>query len=366
MNDGWTTASMQSEGMDLAPMIQLMGSLRGNPDNYLHSILIIKSGKLVFEEYFPGKQVDFEDPLTSNNELKYVTADFSAGILHMQSSVSKSFTSAVVGLAIDKGFLSSVEQKMFAFFPDYASLADSAKNSITLKHCLTMTSGLPFDDSSYPIGDPRNDESGLFTAADPVAFTLGRSLFAAPGTTFKYNSGTTVLLGDIVKRATGFALPQFADDNLFKPLQISSYRWVGLLNAKQTTFASGGLYLTPRSMAKFGQMYLQNGMWNGVRILSEEWVKRSTAAIIPIHQGKKNFVFDGYGYLWWIGKFTSRNLDCFTAQGWGGQFIVVIPARQLVVVITGGIFSAGDPFSNTLPFDPYNFVINEHILEADR
>jgi len=365
-SDGWITASMQSEGMDVGPMIQLMNFLRGNPDNYLHSILVVRSGKLVFEEYFAGVQVDFDDPLTSNNEVKYASTEFNAGILHMQSSVSKSFTSALVGLAIEGGRLSSVEQKVFAFFPDHANLTSPAKSAITLKQCLTMSSGLPFDDGTYPIADPRNDEFGLFTSADPVNFTLGRSLFAEPGTTFKYNSGTTVVLGEIVKRATSQPLPQFAEQYLFKPLQISSYRWVGLMNAKQTTFASGGLYLTPRSMAKFGQLYLQNGIWNGRRVLSEAWVRNSTMPIVSVNEGKKNFQFFGYGYQWWIGKFTSRNLDCFAAQGWGGQFIVVIPARQMVVVLTGGLFNAGNPFSSNVAFDPYNFVINEHILEAVR
>ncbi|UCC58334.1 MAG: serine hydrolase, partial [Candidatus Bathyarchaeum sp.] len=195
-NDGWITASLNDVGMDAAPLIKLMNALSHQNVNNVHSIIVIKDNKLVFEEYFCGEDLDL-----TNNQLNFVHKDFDLSTLHCQASASKSITSILLGIAIDQGLVQGVQQKMFSFFPEYSDLNDTEKGKITLEHMLTMSSGIPWDES-YAYTDPRNDLNRMVYSVDPIKFVLEKSVVAPPGSLFIYNSGTTNLLGDVVRRST--------------------------------------------------------------------------------------------------------------------------------------------------------------------
>ena len=191
-DDGWETATLSSVGMDERPLLRLLDKLDELDDHQIHSLLIVKDGKLVFEEYFPGAKF---------NLAQYTgETGFDINDTHNLCSATKSITSALIGIAIDKGFIQSVDQKIFGFFPAYSHLLTSepGKNDLTIKHLLTMTSGLEWDDESTPYLDPRNDLNQLFNSPDPVGYILSKDLVATPGTVFDYANCNTNLLGEIV------------------------------------------------------------------------------------------------------------------------------------------------------------------------
>ncbi|UCH71230.1 MAG: serine hydrolase [Candidatus Bathyarchaeota archaeon] len=352
-NDGWATVSLTDIGMDTEPLIKLMNGLSRRNVNHVHSILVIKDNKLVFEEYFSGEDLDL-----TNNQLNFVHKDFDHNTLHCQASASKSITSILLGITIDQGLVQDVQQNMFSFFPEHSDLNDTEKGKITLEHMLTMSSGIPWDES-YPYTDPRNDLNQMFYSADPIKFVLEKSVVAPPGSLFTYNSGTTNLLGDVVRRSTGLTLVDFAEQYLFTPLGINSFNWIGFPNAPHIAIASSTLYLRPRDMAKIGQLYLQKGIWNGNRIVSENWVTESTHESIQVPPSKNPIpgFIESYGYQWWQGTFSNGNTETYFAAGWGGQFIYVIPEINMVIVVTAGDFE-GQGYQGF-----YN-LINDYILAA--
>lgn len=321
-DDGWETVSLTDVGVDETPIAQFMDELLNNIEHKIHSILIVKDGKLVFEEYFPGYSF-YHGPLTEfNRETK-----------HNLASVTKSFTSALIGLAIDHGFIQDVDQKVFSFFPEYSALTNDEKNKITLEHLLTMTSGLEWDESTYPYTDPRNNLAQLFHQNDPIRFILNKPIVTEPGTQFHYSSGSTNVLGEIIRKATGLRADDFASEYLFSPLGITDYEWVELPN--NVLYTSGDLKLRPRDMAKLGELYLRDGSWKGTQIISESWVEASTKSFISAVTDWVNW---DYGYKWWLYTYeiNSEKIESFVARGWGGQNIVVFPSLDMVVVTTAG------------------------------
>lgn len=343
-DDGWETASLSDKGMDPEPFVRLLNRLHNTGGHLIHSILVVKDGVLVFEAYFDGSDFNmFDENITTSCVLCMEEKHFTEDELHYTASVTKSVTSMLVGIAMDHRYISGTDAPMFSFFPDYEHLRTPEKDRITIHHMLSMTSGLPFDETSYPIANPRNDAHQLFVTDDPVAFTLSQDLFAAPGTAYEYNSGTTVLLGEIIRRVTGQAVRAFAEEHLFGPLGITSYRWADCFGAPDVNFASGGLYLRPRDMAKIGQLMLQDGVWNGSRVLSSDWVQRSVEVAIPLYDGSTY----GYGYQWRLRR--PGGVAGFYAAGWGSQYIAVFPELNIVFVQTGGRYAGQRiPISNDM------------------
>jgi len=318
-NDGWETASLSHVNMDPTPIISMMNELLKRDNHGIHSILIIKDSKLVFEEYFNGKDL----------YSSYKT--FGPEVVHCLCSVTKSFTSALLGIALDNRFISATEEKMFSYFPDYSDLYDDEKGKITLHHLLTMTSGLEWDEHSYSFTDPRNDLRQFNDSADPIRYLLQKPVVHTPGTFFRYNGGAVNLLGEIIHRASGLGIEDFSMEYLFEPLGITDFRWL-ILEPSGLTYTSGDLHLRPRDMAKFGYLFLNGGSWKGKRIISPKWINEST----------QGYSLDGaYGYLWWLRTYQigSRRIESYHAGGWGGQFIIVVRELNMVVVFTGGNFN---------------------------
>jgi CubicO group peptidase (beta-lactamase class C family)/outer membrane lipoprotein-sorting protein len=362
-DDGWATGSLTDAGMGTGPLVELMNQLLNRSDHLTHCVLIIKNGKLVFEEYFSGSDlVVNEDTLTRLilPEGKYETkeAGFDRDTLHFQASVTKSITSLLLGIALDRQLIRSVDEQMFSFFPEYSALNTREKSDITIKHMLTMSSGIPWSES-HPYNDRRNYIFQLLAADDPLGYVLGLNLSASPGRRFTYNSGTTVLLGEIIRRTAKTSVENFAAEYLFAPLGISKYRMIDLPNAEDVFFGSSGLYLRPRDMAKIGQLYLQEGLWDNKRIVSSEWIHETFTDAVqfpPTHQ-LQHFA-ESYGYQWWLGTYYTKDAKAYMAAGFGGQFIVVLPEVEMVVVLTGG------NWYDRSPFMAYDFVINDYILSA--
>ncbi|UCF21004.1 MAG: serine hydrolase [Gemmatimonadota bacterium] len=353
--DGWTTASLGDMGMDTVPFIELMNDLQRQDDHPVHGIVVAKDGRLVFEEYFPGEHLDLSN-LRDGYDLAY--EDFDRNTLHCLASDSKSVTSILLGIAVDEGLIGGADETMFSFFPDYSGLSDAVKKQITLTHMLAMASGLPWNEG-YPYADPRNDLVAMINSEDPIGYVLSKSTVAAPGTRFIYNSGTTNLLGEVIRRTSGVTLSAFAEQHLFAPLGISSYEWYGFPNAPEMVVASSTLYLRPRDMAKIGQLYLDGGVWNGTRVVSENWVTASTSEVIDVSTSESpaQGYLNGYGLQWWLGTFDTGDTDFYTAAGWGGQFIIVIPGHEMVVVITAGDFEDPD-------YDALLGIADDYVLRA--
>jgi CubicO group peptidase (beta-lactamase class C family) len=342
--DGWQTASLSDMGVDEGKIDRAVNLIRDGTYQNVHALLIVKDGKLVLEEYFGGYTWNYND-----DQFKGDLVDFDPDTTHNLASVTKSFTSALVGIAIDRGFISGVDEKAFAFFPGYAHLNDERKDKITLEHLLTMTSGFECNEMELPYSDTRNDLVQLFIVSDPIEYILAKPAIHEPGTEWYYSGGNTNLLGEIIRETTGLRMDDFAAEHLFAPLGITNYEW-DYINPDMV-HASGNLRLRPRDMAKFGALYLNGGVWNGERIVSEAWVEASTAEHVSLSWG------GGYGYQWWqrTYKAGATSVDSFYAAGWGGQRITVFPSLDMVVVFTGG---------NYVQQEPVDEIISRYILPA--
>ncbi|NIM51281.1 MAG: serine hydrolase [Gemmatimonadales bacterium] len=358
-DDGWHTASLRDVGMDTGRMVEFMNTLASRPEHWLHSVVVVKDGRLVFEEYFAGSDGDLSHLSTSFGPTLVARA-FDRDTPHLTASVSKSVTSILVGIAIDEGLVGGTDETLLSFFPDYAQRFDSLKGQITLDHMLTMTSGLSWSEARG-FDDPRNDLTAMMYRPDPIGYVLEKSAVAAPGEQFIYNSGTVNLLGEIVRRRSGMTLADFAARYLFAPLGITQHEWYALPSAPEMTIASSSLYLRPRDMAKIGQLYLDGGMWGGTRVVSDHWVTRSTQLAVQLapFQYEIPISTPGYGFLWWLGTFPTGNARTYFAAGFGGQFIFVLPAQRMVVVITAGGF---EDFNQN--YRPMVQIVNDYVLRA--
>jgi CubicO group peptidase (beta-lactamase class C family) len=312
----------------------------------------VKDQKLVFEQYYSGKKFNLGQ---YTGETGYDMND-----LHVLCSATKSVTSALFGIAIDKGYINSIEQKVFDFFPEYADLLahKSNKRKMTIKHLLTMTSGLTYDDESLPYTDPNNDMNRFFSSSDPIKFLLAKPLFAEPGAVFDYNNCNTNIIGQIISKAVNKRIDVFAKEYLFTKLGIEQQQWQIVRN--NVVLCSGDLHLRPRDMAKFGLLFLNEGEWKGEQIISSEWCDISTAVFLNPNDYTNEFPWaNGYGFQWWQKTFSynSKSYNSYFASGWGGQIIIIIPELNLVIVTTAGYWYEAETIS---PFS----IVSDYIIPS--
>lgn len=311
LNDGWETAHLDSVGIDSILIIDMVNHFYDDGEPYLKSLLIARSGNLVFERYFNGEHRDS---------------------LHLINSCTKSFTSALIGIAMDQGLITSVNESLYSFFPNYDSLRTTQKDSILLYHALSMTDGMDWDEWSVPYDRPGNDFYHMHRYHTYyVEYILSKGVDVPPGTRWRYNSSMSVLLGQIIRNVSGLYADQFAEQFLFQPLGIESYNWWSDWRGRPWTHF--GLHLRPRDFIKLGQLYLNEGTWNGQRILSSKWVdesivRRAAAAMWGVSYG--------YGYQWWLKELVinNNNIKYYFASGDGGQMIIVVPELEMVATFT--------------------------------
>ena len=314
IGDGLEVADGLEAGLDISRLETLMKLIDEDKYINMHSVLLAKDNNLILEEYFPGKPI--YGPFTN----------WGITNQHNMHSVTKSFTSALVGIAVDQGKM-DLEKPLLSYFPDRNISTDSLlKLDITLGDALSMSSGLSWDEWSYGYDDPRNDHAAMYESTDWVGFVLGQPMERRPGEKFVYNSGLSITIGKAIENATGLTLGNFANFNLFAPLGIDNYSWQVENNTYQT---GGGLRFTPRGMMKFGLLFLNDGEWKGSQLISKEWVELSTVQHGP------NL---SYAYHWWLTNFEIKGtpVQAVTAAGRGGQYIYIFRDLNLVAVFTSG------------------------------
>ena len=299
----------------------------------LHSVVVVRKGKLAFERYFEGED-------TARGSRPKGVVSFKPDTLHDLRSVSKSIVGLLYGIALAAGKVPAPEDPLMPSFPEYADLAaDPARKRWTLHHVLSMTLGTEWNEA-MPYTNPANSETAMDMAPDRYRYVLDRPIVIEPGKRWTYNGGATALLGRLIAKGTGKSLHPFAREVLFDPLGIGPTDWYA---DKDGEIAASGLRMTPRDLARIGELMLRGGVWDGRAVVPAEWIARCTTAVVPIDDEIK------YGYQWYGRDFTfetpsmaKSNQRFWSAAGNGGQRLIVFPELDLIVVVNAGNYNTRD------------------------
>lgn len=305
----WRTSDPEAQGLDSEKLNEFVGQLKsGNLLGPISSFSIVKNGYLVTNETF---------------------GNYDGDVSHTMQSVTKSITSTLIGVAIQKGLIEDLDQKVLSFFPEYNEIAnDNAwKQSMTICNALNMRTGQSWTGEKH-LG-PLNRYPG-----DKMKYVLDYHMESAPGKKWYYNSGIAILMGGLIQNATGMNTKKFAQDHLFSPLNITSATWSW--GHRGIPHTGGGLYLNPEDMLRIGYLYLRDGIWDGQQILPRNWVNQMFDT--PVY-GVKRFpggIEAGYSRMWWMlpRHKNSNKLGILMAYGHWGQFIFVIPEHDMIVTFT--------------------------------
>jgi CubicO group peptidase (beta-lactamase class C family) len=320
LNDGWEVSSLSAEGIDAAPIEEISRRIRDIDEiNNVYSMLIVRNGKLVHEVYSPYCQ---------------------RNTLYWMASITKTVASTLVGIAIDKGFITGVDARVLELLPEHAdAVADPGFGEVELGHIMTMSSGLEWFENGYSYNDPRNSEFQMVDSEDWIRYVLSRPMQDEPGEQFLYNTGGMHLLSAVIKSVSGLYIDQFAEEHLFHPLGIYAYQW----NRDSTGYpctggTDGGVGLRSRDLAKFGWLFLKDGTWQGRRIVSREWIGEATLEQIKMSGGHRY-----YGYNWFPGSMSigGEQLEYVASFGYGGQILYLVPDLDLILVFTCALSERG-------------------------
>ena len=349
MSDDWPVSPPAQQGLDPELICATGPGLAKQTEAAPNGVVVIRHGALVYEQYFAGKDM-----------YGYVVP-YNANTLHDIASITKGVVALLIGIAFDRGWLSDLDAPIVSFFPEYADLRTPEKDRITLRHLLAMTSGLDWPERAISLNNWENIVRQGWSASDPYRFVLARPVKTTPGTAWNYNSGGVWLLGLILTKVSGQPVEEFAKEALLEPLGIKDEVWDRFRNGDAGT--SGGLRLRPRDLAKLGQLVLDGGVWHGRQIVSADWIKQMTAPQSP--RGTWFSFARSYGYLWWQGQslIGDHDVEWIGALGRGGQRLYVVPALDLVVVVTAGLYIAngGSPAVESLAGDA---ALNAFVLPA--
>ena len=306
INDGWQISTPENESIDRSTLEQAYELIyRDDRFTMARSFLVFRNGKLVAEAY-------------PNN-----TADIDA-IYNIQSC-TKSITSILMGIAIQNNHVDSLEEKLYAIYPEYFD-DNINKRNITIEDALSMQTGLEFDNGEHT-------QELYKTETNSVQYVLSMNWLYQSGTFMNYNDGAPQLISKVIEKKTGITLSEYANANLFEPLNITDWLWESAKDG--TTFGAFSLYLKPRDFGKIGQLLLQNGKWNNETLIDSTYFAKATSIKVSA-----NFGGEPYGYYFWI-----LPAYCgYAAIGHGGQFLLVVPEKQLVVAYTAWPYTSGDFF----------------------
>jgi CubicO group peptidase (beta-lactamase class C family) len=344
LNDGWMTGSLEQVGIDRGRIETMTDSIRAHPELNVHAVLIERDGRLVYEEYFAGKDERWGAPLG--------VVTFTRATKHDLRSVTKSVVSALVGIALNSGSIPSLDQPLLDYFPEFKELQVPERRLVTVRHALMMSAGFEWNED-VPYTDPKNDEIVMIRSRDPLRYVLGRPIVVPPGTSWRYNGGLTQVLGTIVQRATKQPLATYARAMLFSPLGIRDFEWLGSLAGVPS--AASGLRLRPRDLAKFGSLYLHDGRWNGRDVVPPKWIVESTRRQLTFPKQPAR----GYGYQWWHACYPTPSgpVEVPTAIGNGQQRVFLLRAHQTVVTVLAGRY-------NDFSMDPPEQLLLDFIAPA--
>ncbi|HKI79517.1 MAG TPA: serine hydrolase [Ignavibacteriaceae bacterium] len=311
-SDVWKVSPPEAQLVNSTKLNFLSDEIEKGTYGEIKSLIIARNNFLIFEHYYRGDSR--ED-------------------LHLLYSVTKSFTSALVGIAINEGKIAGLIKTLLGYFPEYTVQNNSlTKQSINLKDAITMSAGFQWNELSLPYSDVNNDFQVFYRSKDKFQYILNKPIEYEPGTKFVYNTALTYLFSGIIKKQMRESAEQMAVEKIFNPLGIGKYIWETTADSISNT--GNGLSLRPIDMALFGQLYLDKGKWNNQQLIPQSWIQESTAKSISV-----NSYYD-YGYFWW--RFSNSNSvvsslpvnDIYYAEGYSDQFIFVVPQYQMVIVIT--------------------------------
>ncbi|MEO1054640.1 MAG: serine hydrolase [Bacteroidota bacterium] len=316
--DGWKTNDLKSIAADTLRLSAFFNQII-NEEHKLHSILLVKDNQLMLEEYFNGYATDRP---------------------HDIRSVSKSIKSLLLGIAIEEGIIDDINDPISKYLKSHTpeKNLDPRKENITIKHLITMSTGLDCNDWDKK---SKGQEDKVYKKKDWIQYTLDLPMINKPGEVSTYCSMGVIIMAEIISQASGMSIAEYAQSRLFSHLGITNVQW-GDAEDEGAIDSGKSLYMTPRDLAKTGQLILNKGRWRGQQIVPEKWIAEATApqtAITGIQ----------YGYLWWTIPFrvNGKAVISKTATGNGGQYIVVIPEMNMVAVFTGGAYNSQE---DKLPF----------------
>jgi CubicO group peptidase (beta-lactamase class C family) len=350
---GWSSTTPSEVGLDAKVLAAFDADISQGKYGYVDSMLVIRNGKVAYERYYerdygsiyheeastPGPLV-VRDPTGPYNYFNSWWHPYlQKGKLHTMQSVTKSVVSAVVGIAVGRGEFPDLDTPVIEFFePGTVANVDERKRRMTIRHLLTMTTGLDWNED-YPYNDPRNTFAIMAVEPDWVQYTMDRPMSVNPGESFQYNSGATLILGHVFNKATGMDLEEYAVRHLFEPLGIDNFHW------KRTPFgltdAQEGLFVSSRDIAKIAYLFLKQGQWEGKQVVPAAWVDASVAPFVSVEDDRSI----EYGYKWWLVHYEYQGEDrvAFAGFGFGGQYPIVVPELDLVIVFTGWNILAEGP-----------------------
>jgi CubicO group peptidase (beta-lactamase class C family) len=298
----WPISTPGAQGLDPARISAGLQQIQANP--FILSVLIVRNDSLVAEYYASG--------IVDENDFQV-------------SGISASITSALVGIAIDKGIIRSAQERVLNYFPGFdTTRLDPRKREWTIEHLLAMRSGIDWNEDEDHSKEFNSQSNWLSTA-------LRLPLKSSPGDAFVYTTPNANLLSGILARASGSSTNRFAETGLFGPLRISVRAWA---TDPQDVYLGGtGMRLTPRDLARLGQLYLHNGLIDGKQIVPRAWVQQSITPRNAQNSVKGDLSSINFGNLWWT-NYDGRD-SLFVALGFGGQAIYVVPAKNIVIVTIG-------------------------------
>jgi len=338
----WPTTTPKEMGVNQGQLDDLSNDIAAGKYGLVDSMTVARCGKVVYDKTYQhdygkiyGERAKTEGPLNHDmhGQYNYFSTDFHpyyhGSDMHTMQSVSKTVTSVTIGIArTHNDFPAGLDTPIIKYFEaKRVANLDDRKKRITIKHLLTMTAGLDWHED-LPYNDPKNSADVMEASRDWVQYAIDQPMAAEPGTKFVYNSGGTELLAHVFKKVTGKNVDDYAEEHLFKPLNIHAY-WKHTPTGLPDT--EGGLYLSARDLAKIGQLYLKGGMWNGQAIVSDAYVKDSVSPHVEVTGTDWK-----YGYKWWLRSFGTAPEDVtWQARGFGGKNLIVVPEYDMVVVFTG-------------------------------
>ena len=303
LNDGLKVSTLEKHNLQKSAFEKANHDICSGKYGNIHSVLIIHNNELVVEQYYNGWDKDK---------------------LHFLASTTKSFSPLLIGMAIEKGMIKDVGQKMVDFFPHHTNLReDSLKSLVTLRNLLTNSSGFEWDEQSHPIDSPKNMGVQMDQKDNWLEASLDLPMDTTPGTRYTYSGPNNIILGEIIKNTTGQNIADFAADHLFKPLGIKEFNWF----AKNGIYdVGGGLKLKSRDIAKFALLHLNKGKWLDQQIVSSDWISETFRPYIEI----KDPLYSCYQ---WLMMKTPYGFNSWFIPGNGGQIINIVPDLNLAIII---------------------------------
>ncbi len=329
LSSGWLRASPGEVGMSASALLGATDAASGIP--LFRALLVARHGRLVAENYFGG---------TDSTTLFDVR------------SVTKSVVCALTGIALRDGVLPGTAASVALYLASSDTL-DSADSAVTVRHLLTMTSGYAWDETTGP------DYNSWIVADNHVQYLLDRAHTAPPGATFTYNSAAAHTLGVVLEDAAATPLPRYASEHLFGALAVDTVAWEPL--DRGTVNGGAGIALRARDLLKFGQLFLQRGWSGDASVVPESWVDSVTRPQFAWRTVVGSLQRVTYGMLWWV---SDANPAAFFAWGYGGQFVYVVPSRDLVVVATTDWVQLGDITPTALAAQVLDVIVNDVVPAA--